>query len=504
MGRNIQHDDTSDEQNVANNINPMFLFNKTGQQQLFNHIDTSTDFNNNPNENKFIKQTNKPSPILSQAPNAFSDRHQQSAKASNAFQHSASYQQIQRKILEEEAEDIFNQNLPLNYFDNSHSNIGTASSLPVDSYFTQNYYNSKPANNRLDSQQQQTNQESSIYWSGRTINQIANPNQQQRSNISNQQQPMSDPVLTQAQLNNKAANYNTTTNNMQNNTKEPQFNNTSNTNNRKISYLLNQQHQKRQQQQQQQMLSSNMIQQVQTNYQNPSQFINNTGSHQHSASMSLPNNAYLNHISYEFTTNQQQQLQHKNSLKQIKLEPQDQKQSAKQFEENDENFSKLKLSSPGSSSTGSNSSPNSSSSSSANLNNPQHQHHPHQQHHHARKVNTNNTEAIDLENIMNSSDLFIGDNDAVMTALNSAATSNSSMQQQTQENLYLNLNSGLISDDQTVVEECLKFANDLEAEEVSKKLTIGGGRVRRRATVSFSKNEDEIGKYSFVSYKEPS
>ena len=96
LGRGIQHDDTSDEQNVANNINPMFLFNKTGHKQPFNNIDTSTDFNNNPNENKFIKQTNKPSPILSEAPNTFSNRHQ-NTKGPNAFQQSSSYQQMQRK-----------------------------------------------------------------------------------------------------------------------------------------------------------------------------------------------------------------------------------------------------------------------------------------------------------------------------------------------------------------------------------------------------------------------
>lgn len=49
----------------------------------------------------------------------------------------------------------------------------------------------------------------------------------------------------------------------------------------------------------------------------------------------------------------------------------------------------------------------------------------------------------------------------------------------------------LHSDDQTVVEECLKFASDLEAESKSRQQ----GRVRRRATVSFSKDagdeEDE-------------
>lgn len=222
-----RQEEVSDEQSVTNNINPMFLFNRSNNQFETN----STDFNNNTktdnkiDTSKFIKQTNKPSPILSQSPNTFNYHQQLQGKSSF---HPNAYQVQQRKIVEEDIEDVFNQNHQINYYNNQHSQSITASSLPADSYLIQNFYNNN------------NDKQSHHYNTGRNTNQM----------ISNQQvtdQQASDPTLTQVTLSNKA-NYS-----MGNLNKDQQAsgysNVTSSGSNRKISYLLSQQEQQQQQQQ---------------------------------------------------------------------------------------------------------------------------------------------------------------------------------------------------------------------------------------------------------------
>lgn len=479
------HDDASDEQNVNNNINPMFLFNKPNnigqfnnqnQTGLVNNVVDGTDFNNNTNnEKKFIKQSNKPSPILSQAPNS----HQQTGKLS--FRQ-GSYQIYQRKI-DEEGEEAFifdsqiqPQQIQLQYDTDQHNQGTTAISLPTDSNLPQNFYN------RMN--QNQTN------YGARNINEMLNAQ-------TNQQ--ISDPVLTQVQLNNNKSNYNMNNNlvkenvnNNNNNAQLNQFNassnsnntNPTNLNNRKISYLLSQQNLQQKQQQQQQQL--NMIQQQNVN---SSHVVNNVmlGT-QSSTSMSLPTNAYSNFVAYE-TARQG------NNFQQIKQEP-------KQFEDNDEKFSKLKLSSPESSSTTSNSS--SSSSSSANLNNQVQQ---------STSGNSNivmnryqdDSKRENLESIINSDML---NSDDVMLAMTSnqptSSRQNQAIQQcQKTDMMFDQMNKmvensvekidineiNLASDDQTVIEECFKFSNELVKDEM--KSARQQGRPRRRTTVSFSKVDDD-------------
>lgn len=178
---------------------------------------------------------------------------------------------------------------------------------------------------------------------------------------------------------------------------------------------------------------------------------------------------------------------------QIKQEPQ------QPTDDDNYKFSKLKLSSPGSASTSSSSSSTASSSSSSanqrsNTNNS------------TTHLITSNSVTTDLDNIINSTGLF--NNEDVMSVLcnnnNNNPTSagnnnnNNANKASDQDIFFKNITSldacnelNLPSDDQTVVEECLKFASDLEAESLSRQQ----GRVRRRATVSFSKDagdeEDE-------------
>jgi len=113
--------------------------------------------------------------------------------------------------------------------------------------------------------------------------------------------PMSDPVLTQAQLNSsklqgghpkpiQISQFNTSHNNNNNANNNGNSTSSSNSGNRKISYLLQQQ-QQQQQQQQMNMMNSNAH-----------NYVNNNGSvqQQQQQAMSLPSNMYyMQHIKQE-------------------------------------------------------------------------------------------------------------------------------------------------------------------------------------------------------------